>query len=918
MIELAQKKWNTSKDQTSPKLAQVANQVHERAFWKAIRSLNPLERVQARPQLKNITSLLNAQLPTSNRVTPYVAGTGPIAGSTGSGIGFMDRLRTAADWVLRGDPRGFFPPGLPLQQQGPPDGIGRRYDYPFYYNIGIQPRQYEAVSFDVLRLMSESYDLMRIIMEAGKAKIGGQAWSIVPADEEITKIPSGTQDRIKQLQEFFRQPEGPNTRTTFSQWCRKILEDMFVLDAPALYVERCNDGTPYSLTPIDGGTICLKLDYYGNTPQPPEVAYQQVIKGLPGFDYDSTQLIYFPFCARTHKAYGYPVLEQVMTTINIGIRRQQWQLEYYKSSAMSPYVITTPPEWTPEQIEGAQSWWDSTFGVDNMAAKWRTYFLPNGCKPLLPADQREINLKDDMDDWLATVLCYAWSVDKSALQKMMNRASSQHAGEQAEDEGFNPYSSHLEETFTTVVQQDFRFEDCKFAFQGKKSDPNSLQAAQRDLILLNTGVLMINEARETRGLPPIPGGDQSPLSQGAQLVQLDEVNKLSDINEQKEQQQDLSTQQQQAQLENTKNGNQNQPPGGGNGKTPGQNGGSGQKPNGSGPKKPNGNGSKPVAKAFDVVPSITGGLQPFNVPRGTTTNNGHRPKHKRRSLKYTQAENDRRTQALAAVLKEAFQRQARRVAAQVNATRTTHEVTKAAGLANEMPFSDAIDIAITKALNDEVQDTMSEGWGYYFDLVLPIYQEAGQAASIQVMDSLPDDLNLDDPIVTSINEDVTDLASRRAARLLGMVVDSDTGDISPNPNAEWAVGDDVRDSVSKLVSQAEAEGWSNDDLADAIASSANFSDSRAETVARTELKGVDSEAAITTARGAGAQKKRWQTSADHDQDDECDENEAEDYIDIDDEFESGDDQPGAHPNCNCVLVFSWEEGGGQEGDEDED
>ena len=39
-----------------------------------------------------------------------------------------------------------------------------------------------------------------------------------------------------------------------------VLEDLFVLDAPALYVRRTVGGTLYAIEPIDGATIKRVLD----------------------------------------------------------------------------------------------------------------------------------------------------------------------------------------------------------------------------------------------------------------------------------------------------------------------------------------------------------------------------------------------------------------------------------------------------------------------------------------------------------------------------------------------------------------------------------------------------------------------------------------------------------------------------------
>ncbi len=51
-----------------------------------------------------------------------------------------------------------------------------------------------------------------------------------------------------------------------------LLEDLFVIDAPALYLRRDRAGALYALMPIDGATIKPVIDDLGRTPSPLEMA----------------------------------------------------------------------------------------------------------------------------------------------------------------------------------------------------------------------------------------------------------------------------------------------------------------------------------------------------------------------------------------------------------------------------------------------------------------------------------------------------------------------------------------------------------------------------------------------------------------------------------------------------------------------
>jgi len=78
---------------------------------------------------------------------------------------------------------------------------------------------------------------------------------------------------------------------------------------------------------------------------------------------------------------------------------------------------------------------------------------------------------------------------------------------------------------------------------------------------------------------------------------------------------------------------------------------------------------------------------------------------------------------------------------------------------------------------------------------------------------------------------------------------------------------------------------------------------RKETIARTEAREATAEAALQKNRDRGARFKVWITAGDDRVSDECQENEAEGPIPIDDEFPGGVDRPPQHPNCRCTCSY---------------
>ena len=131
---------------------------------------------------------------------------------------------------------------------------------------------------------------------------------------------------------------------------------------------------------------------------------------MPAVDYTSDELIYAPRNPRPHKVYGYSPVEQILMTVNIGLRRQVSQLNYFTEGNTPEALIGVPEQWTPDQIRQFQEYWDALL-EGNLAARRHTRFVPGGLKyqPI-----RDVPLKDEFDEWLARVVCFAFSAKRSA------------------------------------------------------------------------------------------------------------------------------------------------------------------------------------------------------------------------------------------------------------------------------------------------------------------------------------------------------------------------------------------------------------------------------------------------------------------------------------------------------------------------
>ena len=78
-----------------------------------------------------------------------------------------------------------------------------------------------------------------------------------------------------------------------------------------------------------------------------------MLKGLPAVNYSARDIIYRPRNVRAHRVYGYSPVQQVLMTVNIALRRQLWQLDYFTEGSIPDALIGVPTSWI---IEAGIKW----------------------------------------------------------------------------------------------------------------------------------------------------------------------------------------------------------------------------------------------------------------------------------------------------------------------------------------------------------------------------------------------------------------------------------------------------------------------------------------------------------------------------------------------------------------------------------
>ena len=314
------------------------------------------------------------------------------------------RLAEATRYVITGvSPDTWFGPLQPLAPMAPPEVKGRQWDYPFGANLNYVPRADDGVSFGELRGLADALPLLRAVIETRKDQIAAQNYAV------RARSRANTPDASQAIDAVTRFLARPDRRHSFADWLRMLLEDMLVIDAATLYPRFSRGGSLYSLDVIDGATIKPLIGEDGRAPEPPDPAYQQILKGVPAADFSAEELIYLPRNVRAHRLYGMSPVEQIALTVNIALRRDAATLDYYKTGSTPDAFATLPKEWTADQIRSFQDYFDALMS-GNLARRRQTKFMPADFKLI---EARQPPLKDQYDEWLARLICYAFSVPVS-------------------------------------------------------------------------------------------------------------------------------------------------------------------------------------------------------------------------------------------------------------------------------------------------------------------------------------------------------------------------------------------------------------------------------------------------------------------------------------------------------------------------
>ena len=396
-----------------------------------------------------------------------------------------------------------------------------------------------------LRRFSET-PIARRAINCIKDRIAGMRWRIQPRQGyALEAIPDGAA-RVRLLTDNF---DAPNPDDSFRTFAEQVLEDIIVGGFGAIEVQRnpgwsegelirsagnphpstssgqafsqrtremghpaSTGGSPVStqttptqtiplvMWPVDGASIRMNLEWDGS---PTSQRYMQVNDQSGAnsqIKLDDDELIYIRLNPRTHTPFGLGRLEVAFETINafMGAHRYASRLA---SNSVVQYALWLQ-DLTPEHHERLIRWWQ-----DEIEGTGKVPILSAESKPevLRFGGGTDADLRLQWQEFLLRVVADAFDLPPFYLgvERDVNRSTAEELNDLAFRQAIVPTARLLAESLTRdAIGKKLGWTDLEFVFADvDTTDP--LEEVQIQQILLQSGVLTVNEVRRMRGLPEI-------------------------------------------------------------------------------------------------------------------------------------------------------------------------------------------------------------------------------------------------------------------------------------------------------------------------------------------------------------------------------------------------------------------------------
>lgn len=386
----------------------------------------------------------------------------------------------------------------------------RTFSYPPNVNATLSPRAaYGLMAFSDLREAAETVPevgtCIRILTEELK--------SFEPriVDE------NGAEYHSPETDWMIRTPDRMNS---WPVWLSRFMYNTLVYDAAAVHRPRNRKNNITAMRVIDGSTIFAMVDERGEQPRPPAPAFCQIIYGIPRMYLNTHLLWYHPRHLRADAPYGRSPIEDALPAVRTLSNLWSYEESWYTEGTTAEQILTAPENWTVDQILAFEASYNARMAGNTAERAGRVRFVPAGTTSVATKDAV---FRQDMYQAAANSIRMAFGIPQTEFGESPSAGLGGSGFLEAMQNlfyrlGIAPNKAYIEalinETLRINGHGNLRME---MAFPKESLDPKKEE--ERILARWNSGLIRLDEARQSLGHEPIGGEEGNTRFSGGQAGQ---------------------------------------------------------------------------------------------------------------------------------------------------------------------------------------------------------------------------------------------------------------------------------------------------------------------------------------------------------------------------------------------------------------
>jgi phage portal protein BeeE len=309
-------------------------------------------------------------------------------------------------------------------------------------------------------------------------------------------------DRDARIRALTLNLDAPNADDSFRSLTEQVMEDVLVGGWGAIEAQlTANPERPLVLWPVDGATIRI---YAGWSGDPEEPRYAQVTPWGQHVDLRNDELVYIRLNPRTHTPFGLGRLEVAFETIHWLLGAQDYAARL-ASNTVVQFALWLQ-EMPPASYDKVISWWQNE--IEGTGKVPIIANLPSKPEVLRFGEGSDRDLRLEWQRFLIRIIADAFDLPPVllGLEQDVNRATAESLVDEAFRTAVVPTARLYAEHITReIIGRRLGWDDLEFVFEDLDGFDERAQA-EIDEILLRNDVLVPDEVRARRNLPPLPGG----------------------------------------------------------------------------------------------------------------------------------------------------------------------------------------------------------------------------------------------------------------------------------------------------------------------------------------------------------------------------------------------------------------------------